>query len=79
LPIEAHSRYAVHHLYQVGSIQGILMPQAIGSIAARLQSLNELRSIPFGMKLFERRADMEAVPRSLNRVSSMIVDVWRTP
>jgi hypothetical protein len=55
------------------------MPQAIGSIAARLQSLNELRSIPFGMKLFERRADMEAVPRSLNRVSSMIVDVWRTP
>jgi hypothetical protein len=39
------------------------MPQAIGSIAARLQSLNELRSIPFGMKLFERRADMEAVPK----------------
>ena len=39
------------------------MSQAIGDIAAQLENLLKLRSIPFGMKLFERRADMEAIAR----------------
>ncbi len=39
------------------------MPQAIGDLAAKLESLLKLRAIPFGMKLFERRADMEAIAR----------------
>jgi len=38
------------------------MPQAIGDLAANLERLLKLRSIPFGMKLFDRRADMEAIP-----------------
>ena len=33
------------------------------TIAADLERLLKLRSIPFGMKLFERKADMEAVPK----------------
>jgi len=33
------------------------------ALAAELEHLLKLRSIPFGMKLYERRADMEAVPR----------------
>ncbi len=32
-------------------------------LAADLEQLLKLRSIPFGMKLFERRAEMEAIPR----------------
>ena len=39
------------------------MPQPIAETAAKLESLLKLRSIPFGMKLFERRADMEAIPK----------------
>ena len=39
------------------------MPHTIGDLAAKLEHLLKLRSIPFGMKLFERRADMEAIPR----------------
>ena len=39
------------------------MPQPIADTAAKLESLLKLRSIPFGMKLFERRADMEAIPK----------------
>ncbi len=39
------------------------MPQSIGEIAATLDNLLKLRSIPFGMKLFERREAMEAIPR----------------
>jgi hypothetical protein len=39
------------------------MANAIGEHAAKLDSLLKLRSIPFGMKLYERRADMEAIPR----------------
>jgi uncharacterized protein (DUF169 family) len=38
------------------------MPDAIGDLAAKLEGLLKLRSIPFGTKLFERRA-MEAIPR----------------
>jgi len=33
------------------------------SVADQLESLLKLRSIPFAMKLFERREDMEAIPR----------------
>jgi uncharacterized protein (DUF169 family) len=32
-------------------------------LASDLERLLRLRSIPFGMKLFERQADMEAIPR----------------
>ena len=32
-------------------------------IAADLERLLKLRSIPFGMKLFENKAEMEAIPR----------------
>ncbi|HXZ93371.1 MAG TPA: DUF169 domain-containing protein, partial [Burkholderiales bacterium] len=32
-------------------------------LAAELERLLRLRTIPFGMKLFEARADMEALPR----------------
>ena len=39
------------------------MPQPIAETAAKLESLLKLRSIPFGMKMFERRADMEAIPK----------------
>ena len=39
------------------------MPQSIGELAAKLENLLKLRSIPFGMKLFERRGDMEAIPK----------------
>ena len=40
-----------------------LLANGIGDLAAKLESLLKLRSIPFGMKLFERRADMEAIPK----------------
>jgi uncharacterized protein (DUF169 family) len=33
------------------------------AVAAELEGLLKLRSIPFGMKMFERREDMEAIPR----------------
>ena len=33
------------------------------AVAAELEGLLKLRSIPFAMKLYERRADMEAIPR----------------
>jgi uncharacterized protein (DUF169 family) len=33
------------------------------SVADQLESLLKLRSIPFAMKLYENRADMEAIPR----------------
>jgi len=32
-------------------------------LAADLERLLKLRAIPFGMKLFERRDEMEAIPR----------------
>jgi uncharacterized protein (DUF169 family) len=34
-----------------------------GQIVADLEQLLKLRAIPFGMKLFENRADMEAIPK----------------
>jgi uncharacterized protein (DUF169 family) len=34
-----------------------------GEVAGKLDSLLKLRSIPFGMKMFERRADMEGIPK----------------
>ena len=33
------------------------------TVVADLEQLLKLRSIPFGMQLFEHRADMEAIPR----------------
>ena len=39
-------------------------------IVADLEQLLKLRSIPFGMKMFERRGDMEAIPR-IRRPSSV--------
>jgi uncharacterized protein (DUF169 family) len=39
------------------------MPQPIAETAAKLEQVLRLRSIPFGKKLFERRADMEAIPK----------------
>lgn len=39
------------------------MKEALATLSADLERLLKLRSIPFGMKLFERREDMEAVPR----------------
>ena len=33
------------------------------SVVADLEQLLKLRSIPFGMKLFTDRAEMEAIPR----------------
>ena len=39
------------------------MSTPIAELAARLEAVLKLRSVPFGMKLFERRADMEAIPR----------------
>jgi uncharacterized protein (DUF169 family) len=32
-------------------------------LVAELERLLKLRTIPFGMKLFERREEMEAIPR----------------
>ncbi|MBV9905133.1 MAG: DUF169 domain-containing protein, partial [Alphaproteobacteria bacterium] len=40
------------------------------AVVAELQNLLKLRSIPFAMKLFERREDMEAIPR-IRRPSSV--------
>src|SRR5262250_346502 len=39
------------------------MSHKIGDLSFRLESLLKLRSIPFGMKLFERRAEMEAIAK----------------
>jgi len=36
-------------------------------LVADLERLLKLRSIPFGMKLFERREEMEAIPRIRRR------------
>ncbi len=39
------------------------MTSDLPALAAELEQLLKLRSIPFGMKLFEHREDMEAIPR----------------
>ena len=39
------------------------MSQDWAALAAELEQLLKLRSIPFAMKMFEQRADMEAIPR----------------
>lgn len=39
------------------------MVENLPAVAAELEQLLKLRSIPFGMKLYERAADMEAIPR----------------
>ena len=47
------------------------------AIAAKLEQLLKLRSIPFAMKLFERRADMEAIekirrPQSVHTLDQIV-------
>ncbi len=39
------------------------MSQTLADVATALDNLLRLRSLPFGMKLYERRADMESIPR----------------
>src|SRR6476659_9396894 len=39
------------------------MTQDWAKLAADLERLLRLRAIPFGMKLFKRREEMEAIPR----------------
>jgi uncharacterized protein (DUF169 family) len=39
------------------------MTSDLPAVAAELEQLLKLRTIPFGMKLFEHREDMEAIPR----------------
>ena len=39
------------------------MVEDLPAVIAELEQLLKLRSIPFGMKLYERREDMEAIPR----------------
>ena len=46
------------------------MPTPLADTAARLESLLRLRSIPFAMKLFESRAEMESIPK-IRRPSSV--------
>ena len=41
------------------------MTTPIAATAAKLENLLKLRSIPFGMKLFENSADMEAIPKKV--------------
>ena len=52
------------------------MPHTIGDLAAKLESLLKLRTIPFGMKLFERRADMEAIPEFADPKPSTLWTRW---
>src|ERR1051325_91654 len=39
------------------------MSMDLAAISSELEHLLRLRSIPFAMQLFERREDMEAIPR----------------
>ena len=41
----------------------MMNPSELTPLAAELERLLRLRSIPFGMKLFESKADMEAIPK----------------
>ena len=54
----------------VSATGALVMPNALADTAARLESLLALRSIPFAMKLFANRAEMEAIPR-IRRPSSV--------
>lgn len=51
---------SIHQLLQMGGIAIVIDAQ---KLSGDLQALLRLRSIPFGMKLFERRQEMEAIPR----------------
>ncbi len=53
------------------------MPLDYPAIASRLESLLKLRSIPFAMKLFERRGEMEAIekirrPKSIHTLDQIV-------
>jgi uncharacterized protein (DUF169 family) len=58
------------------------MPHALAELAAKLETLLKLRSIPFGMKLFERREDMEAIakirrPASIHTLDQVVAQAAR--
>src|SRR6478735_4476227 len=58
------------------------MPTTLADIAARLESLLRLRSIPFGMKLFANRAEMEAIakirrPTSVHTLDQVVAQAAR--
>jgi uncharacterized protein (DUF169 family) len=50
------------------------MTQDWTKLAADLERLLKLRAIPFGMKLFERRDEMEAIPRIRRPISVHTLD-----
>lgn len=58
------------------------MSNEISAIAANLEGLLKLRSLPIGMKLFERRADMEAIarirrPKSVHTLDQIVAQAAR--
>lgn len=58
------------------------MRQDWPQLTAELERLLKLRSIPFGMKLFERRADMEAIakirrPQSVHTLDQIVAQAAR--
>ena len=58
------------------------MPMPLTEAAAKLEALLRLRAIPFGMKLFERRADMEAIsrirrPKSVHTLDQVVAQAAR--
>ena len=58
------------------------MPTTLADTAARLESLLRLRSIPFGMKLFANRAEMEAIakirrPTSVHTLDQVVAQAAR--
>ena len=56
------------------------MRHSIGDLALKLASLLKLRSIPFGMKLFERRAEMEAIPKVRRpSIFTLLIRLLRKP
>jgi len=62
------------------------MTQDWAKLAADLERLLKLRAIPFGMKLFETRVEMEAIPRirqpksvhMLDQVVAQAARLWWT-
>jgi len=58
------------------------MVHTLSDVATRLESLLKLRSLPFGMKLFERRADMEGIarirrPKSVHTLDQVVAQAAR--
>src|SRR5712671_239165 len=58
------------------------MTNAVGELAAKLDQLLKLRAIPFGMKLYEHRADMEAIakirrPKTVHTLDQIVAQAAR--